>query len=170
MRASLLKCKLKREYRTQTGSADCFDSCILAWKILRCLEQGSLFSRPLNCISKSLDGHEPREPAVHTLESEGGEGARSRLPAGPVHCGMVLGWAGRVRGFQVPLRCGCQHASLPCFLWQWGIWLPSNPAIGKAQTSVLSSLQDRILFIIPNLSAKSKMIWCVWGGHFIFEH
>lgn len=50
-------------------------------------KQGSLFSRPLNYIPKSADGHEPQDPAVRALESEGGEGAQSRLPTGSVHAG-----------------------------------------------------------------------------------
>lgn len=80
---------LKKECRTQTGSANCFYSCILASE---CLVQGSLFSRLLNCIPKSSD--EPWEPATHTLGVKG-RGAWSRLPAGPDHCGMLLSWAGR---------------------------------------------------------------------------
>lgn len=51
--SAMLTQDLQSEHRTQTGSADCFDSCILALKILRCLEQGSLFSRPVNHKAKT---------------------------------------------------------------------------------------------------------------------
>lgn len=147
---------LEKEYGTQTGGANCFDSCILAWKILRCLERGSLFSRPLNCTPESLGGG---EPAIHTPESEG-RGSPEQVSSRSCPLWDGVG-PGRHSGFRVPLRCGRQHASLLCFVWQRGTWLPSNPAAGKAQTSVLSSMQDGILFIIPNISAKRKMIWCV---------
>lgn len=83
---------LKRECRTKTGSTNCFYSCILT---SGCLVQGSLFSRLLNCIPKSSDGHEPWEPATRAYLGRKGEGAWSRLPADPDPCGMLLGWAGR---------------------------------------------------------------------------
>lgn len=143
---------LEKEYGTQTGSANCFDRCILAWKILRCLEHGSLFSRPLNCTPESLGGG---EPAIHTLESEGrGSPEQVSSRSCPLWGGVGLG---RQSGFRVPLRCGRQHASLLCFVWQRGTRLPSNPAAGKAQTSVLSSMQDGILFIIPNKEEDDLM-------------
>lgn len=152
---------VRREYRTQTGSANCFDSCILAWKILRRLEADSLFFLDIELPTKIFRWLWTTQACCASLGEWRAEGARCGLAAGTVCCRMVSGWAGRVSGFQVPLRCRRQHTSLPCFLWQWRTSLPSNPAAGKAQTSVLSSLQVGVLFIIPNLSAKSKMTWCV---------
>lgn len=72
---------LKRECRTKTGSTNCFYSCILT---SGCLVQGSLFSRLLNCIPKSSDGHEPWEPATRAYlgserEKEPGAGCQQIL-------------------------------------------------------------------------------------------
>lgn len=135
---------LRRECRTQTGSADCFYSCILA---SGCVVQGSLFSRLLNCMSKYSGGHEPWEPAMNTLEMKGRR-SLEQVASRSWSLRDALGPGWQRNDFQLPMRCPGRHReSLPCFLWHQEF---DCPAAGKAQTSVLSSLQDEI----PNLSAK----------------
>lgn len=139
---------LKRECRTQTGSTNCFYSCILT---SGCLAQDSLFSRLLNCIPKSSDGHEPWE---HTLGVKG-RGSLEQVASRSWYLWDALGLGRQRNDFQLPMRCpGGHHKNLPCFLWHQEF---DCPAAGKAQTSVLSSSQDEV----PNLSAKSRIIWWV---------
>lgn len=84
-----------------------------------------------------------------------GEGAWSRLPAGPDHCRMLLGWTGR----GMTSNCLWDVADVitkAClaFFGTRNLTIQQSSA-GKAQTSVF--LRDEI----PNLSAKIKIISCV---------
>lgn len=128
---------LKRECRTQTGSANCFYSCILA---SGCLLQGSLFSRPLNCIPKSSDGHEPQEPAMHTLGVKG-RGSLEQVASRSWSLRDALGLGRQRNDFQLPVRCcGRHHKSLPCFLWHQEFNYPAAQLLGRLRH--LCSLQD----------------------------
>lgn len=95
-----------------------------------------------------------------------GEGAWSRLPAGPDHCGMLLGWAGGGMTSSCPWDVVdvITKACLAFF---------GTRSLTTQQPSCWEGSDICVKFFTgwdTSLSAKIKIIQCVYGRHFICTH